>query len=125
MTADSMPGTTHSEGILERVRTLEATGLRTFMAGTPIVRARTVGSYVYDADGNEYLDLHGGFAVATVGYCHPRVTEAIQRQAAVMTHCPSATPSELRVELYERLIRLTPDGLDRVMLGITGASANE
>jgi len=42
-----------------------------------------------------------------------------------MTHCPSAAPSELRAELYERLLAIAPTGLDRVLLAITGATANE
>jgi 4-aminobutyrate aminotransferase-like enzyme len=53
------------------------------------------------------------------------VTEAIQRQAGVMTHCPSAAPSEVRAELYERLAAIAPPALDRVLLAVTGAMANE
>ena len=63
--------------------------------------------------------------MANVGYCHPRVTEAITRQAGVMTHCPSAAPSEVRAELYDRLAAIAPPELDRVLLAITGAMANE
>jgi 4-aminobutyrate aminotransferase-like enzyme len=80
---------------------------------------------VWDEEGNEYVDLYAGFAVANVGWCHPRVTEAIQRQAAVMTHCPSAHPSRVRLELYERLASLAPPGLERILISITGSMANE
>jgi 4-aminobutyrate aminotransferase-like enzyme len=99
--------------------------MRTFWEPEPLVWARTEGCHVWDAEGNAYLDLYAGFAVSNVGYCHPRVTEAIQRQAAVMTHCPSAAPSAVRAELYERLLAIAPPGLDRVLLAITGAMANE
>jgi 4-aminobutyrate aminotransferase-like enzyme len=117
--------TASSESVRERVRALEGTGMRTFWEPEPVVWAQTEGSQVWDAEGRAYLDLYGGFAVANVGYCHPGVTEAIQRQAAVMTHCPSAAPSEMRAELYERLAAIAPPGLDRILLGITGAMANE
>jgi 4-aminobutyrate aminotransferase-like enzyme len=117
--------TASSESVRERIRALEGTGMRTFWEPEPLVWARTEGSQVWDVEGRAYLDLYGGFAVANVGYCHPRITEAIQRQAGVMTHCPSAAPSEARAELYDRIAAIAPPGLDRILLAITGAMANE
>ena len=114
-----------SQSVLERIRATEGTGMRTFWEPEPLVWARTEGCHVWDADGRAYLDLYAGFAVANVGYCHPRVTAAIREQAGVMTHCPSAAPSETRAELYERLLAIAPPPLDRVLLAITGAMANE
>jgi 4-aminobutyrate aminotransferase len=99
--------------------------MRTWSDPEPLVWARTAGDRVWDEDGREYLDLYAGFAVATVGYCHPRVTEAIAAQAAEMTHCPSAHPSRVRAELYERLARITPKPLSRFLLAVTGSLANE
>jgi 4-aminobutyrate aminotransferase-like enzyme len=116
---------TGSERLRERIRALEGTGMRTFWEPEPLVWARTEGCHVWDAEGRSYLDLYAGFAVANVGYCHPRVTEAIRAQAGVMTHCPSAAPSEVRADLYERLLGIAPPSLDRVLLAITGAMANE
>jgi 4-aminobutyrate aminotransferase-like enzyme len=99
--------------------------MRTWSEPEPLVWARTAGDRVWDEDGREYLDLYAGFAVATVGYCHPRVTEAIRAQSAEMTHCPSAHPSRVRAELYERLARIAPAGLSRYLLAVTGSLANE
>jgi 4-aminobutyrate aminotransferase-like enzyme len=117
--------TAESQNVLERIRAVEGTGMRTFWEEQPLVWARTECCHVWDADGRSYLDLYAGFAVANVGYCHPRVTDAIREQAGLMTHCPSAAPSELRAELYERLLAIAPPSLDRVLLAITGAMANE
>lgn len=117
--------TAPSKHVLERIRAVEGTGMRTFWEPEPLVWSRTEGCHVWDADGRSYLDLYAGFAVASVGYCHPRVTAAIREQAGVMTHCPSAAPSESRAELYERLLAIAPPPLDRVLLAITGAMANE
>jgi 4-aminobutyrate aminotransferase-like enzyme len=117
--------TASSESVRERIRAVEGTGMRTFWEPEPLVWARTEGCHVWDAEGTRYLDLYGGFAVANVGYCHPRVTEAIRAQAGVMTHCPSAAPSAVRAELYERLLEIAPPSLDRVLLAVTGAMANE
>jgi 4-aminobutyrate aminotransferase-like enzyme len=114
-----------SESVRERIRAVEGTGMRTFWEPEPLVWARTEGCHVWDAEGRAYLDLYAGFAVANVGYCHPRVTEAIRDQAGVMTHCPSAAPAEIRADLYERLLVIAPPSLDRVLLAVTGAMANE
>jgi len=114
-----------SESVRERIRAAEGTGMRTFWEPEPLVWARTEGSHVWDAEGRAYLDLYAGFAVANVGYCHPRVTAAIREQAGVMTHCPSAAPSEIRAELHERLLAIALPTLDRVLLAVTGAMANE
>ena len=99
--------------------------MRTWSEPEPLVWTRTAGDRVWDEDRREYLDLYAGFAVATVGYCHPRVTEAIREQAGEMTHCPSAHPSRVRAELYERLARIAPTGLSRFLLAVTGSLANE
>jgi 4-aminobutyrate aminotransferase-like enzyme len=114
-----------SQDVCDRIRRLEGTGTRTFSDDPPLVWSRTVGSHIWDEDGVEYLDLYAGFAVASLGYCHPAVTAAIVRQAATMTHCPSAAPSRVRAELYERLAGIAPHPLQRVLPAITGAMANE
>ena len=122
------PDTEHgtaSDLVRGRLRALEGTGMRTFAEDEPLVWARTSGTTVWDADGRPYLDLYAGFAVATVGYCHPAVTTALIEQAQTMTHCPSAAPSAVRADFYERLVALTPDGLERVLLATTGSAANE
>lgn len=99
--------------------------MRTWSDPEPLVWARTAGDRVWDEDGREYLDLYAGFAVAALGYCHPRVTEAIRAQAGEMTHCPSAHPSRVRAALYERLARIAPEPLRRFLLAVTGSLANE
>jgi 4-aminobutyrate aminotransferase-like enzyme len=111
--------------IVDRLRKLEGGGLRTFAEDPPFVWENAKGCHVEDADGRRYLDLYGGFAVAAVGYGHPRVVEAIQRQAATLMHCPSAHPSRVRAEFYEALASIAPSGLDRFLPAITGAMANE
>ncbi len=114
-----------AEAIRARTRALEGAGLRTFGIDDPIVWERTAGAHVWDADGTAYLEMNGGFAAATVGFCHPRVTAAIVAQAGTMTHCPSAAPSPVRADFYERLIGIAPAPLTRVIPAITGSQATE
>jgi glutamate-1-semialdehyde 2,1-aminomutase len=61
------------------------------------------GSKVYDVDGNEYVDLHGGYGAALAGHAHPAMTEAIRSQAGLGTHF--AQPTENAITVAEELAR--------------------
>ncbi len=111
--------------VIEECRRRESTGMRTFTRDPPLVWEETHGAIVKDIDGNSYLDLYGGYAVANIGYCNPSVVEAVRDQAGRMIHCPSAYPSRIRVELLKRLAMIAPGGLTRIMFSLTGAEANE
>ncbi len=116
-----------SEGarIAERLRRHEGGGLRSFAETPPLVWEKAQGCHIEDADGKRYLDLYGGYAVAAIGYSHPRVVGAIRAQAETLMHCPSAHPSRVRAEFYEALSAIAPVGLDRFLPAVTGAMANE
>jgi 4-aminobutyrate aminotransferase-like enzyme len=92
----------------------------------PIIWAASRGSNVVDADGNVYVDLTSGFGVAAVGHGHPRVLEAIQRQAATLVHAlGDLHPSDVKIQLLERLARLAPWPDARVVLSLHGGDAVE
>ena len=65
-----------------------------FQAGDPypVYVDRGLGSHVWDVDGNEYLDFHGGFGVNVVGHAHPKIVEAITHAAQTGTHFAAPTP---------------------------------
>jgi 4-aminobutyrate aminotransferase len=73
------------------------------------VPRRGAGSVVEDVDGNIFLDLNAGIAVASTGHCHPKVVEAIQRQATELLHY-SASDFFLPVysDVCERLDEISP-----------------
>jgi 4-aminobutyrate aminotransferase len=75
----------------------------------PLVPARGAGSVVEDVDGNRFLDFNAGIAVCSTGHSHPRVVEAITRQASELLHY-SASDFYLPVysRVCEELDRLTP-----------------
>jgi 4-aminobutyrate aminotransferase-like enzyme len=114
-----------ADRIVERLRRHEGGGLRSFAETPPLVWEKAEGCHVEDADGKRYLDLYGGYAVAAIGYGHPRVVAAIRAQAETLMHCPSAHPSRVRAEFYEALASIAPAGLDRFLPAVTGAMANE
>lgn len=88
-----------------------------------IVRGR--GTTVWDADGNQYLDMTSGQGVALLGHSHPAVVEAVSDQSQRLITCPEIFYNDRRAELYERLGRHTPEGLDRFFLCNSGAEAVE
>ena len=93
----------------------------------PLVVKRGEGAMIEDVDGNRFLDFNAGIAVVAAGHCHPRVVEAVQRQAAELLHM-SGTDFyyENMVTLAEKLARLTPGGVERrVYFGNSGTEAVE
>ena len=71
----------------------------------PIVAERGAGVWLYSNDGEKYLDLYGGHAVAATGHCHPQVVEAIQRQAAELEKDATKKKAYLTraISTYEQL----------------------
>ncbi|MBW7866436.1 MAG: acetylornithine transaminase [Candidatus Hydrogenedens sp.] len=67
--------------------------------------ARGEGARLWDADGREYLDFFAGIAVCNLGHCHPKVTEAVCRQAATLVHVSNLYYIEPQVQLAETLSR--------------------
>ena len=84
---------------------------------------RGEGAYVWDSEGNKYLDFLGGIAVLSLGHAHPVLVKAVSEQIATLGHVSNyfATPPQL--ELAARLTRLT--GGDRVYFCNSGAEAIE
>ena len=93
----------------------------------PLVVSRAKGSRIWDADGNEYLDLLSGAAVNNLGHCHPEVVRAIEAQARELIHNTLAyTYYEQAVTLAEKLVRLTPGGFPKkVSFGLSGGDSND
>ena len=76
---------------------------------TPIAIDHAHGALVTDVDGNTMLDFSGGLGCHIVGYSHPRVVEAVRRQAARFSHTDfSVIPYEAYIELAERLNAKAP-----------------
>jgi acetylornithine/N-succinyldiaminopimelate aminotransferase len=89
----------------------------------PIAWSRGHGAYLYDADGNRYLDFFCGLAVTNLGHGNPRVVRAIKDQAEKLTHVSNVFHTEPTARLAERLA--TRFGNGRVFFGNSGAEANE
>jgi len=90
----------------------------------PLVIVRGQGASLFDADGVEYLDCASGHGVANLGHAHPKVAEAIYKQASTLITLFETFPNDQRAELMKRLTSLI-DGLDRVFLCNSGTEAVE
>ncbi len=109
--------------IVERDRTYLATTTKS----APIVIKRASGSIVEDVDGNLLIDFSSGISVLNVGHAHPKVVEAIARQAALFTHFAGTDfYYGIQTMLAERIGKITPGKhRKKVFFGNSGAEANE
>ena len=93
----------------------------------PLVVKRGKGMMIEDVDGNRFLDFTSGIATCSTGHCHPKVVEAITRQAEELIHMSGTDfyyPSQIK--LAERLARITPgNNKKKVFFGNSGAEAIE
>ena len=86
---------------------------------------RGKGCYVYDKDGNEYLDLYGGHAVISIGHAHPHYVEAIAHQVSQLGFYSNSVENSLQQRLAEKLGRISGYDDYRLFLCNSGAEANE
>jgi acetylornithine/N-succinyldiaminopimelate aminotransferase len=92
-------------------------------ARTPVTFVKGEGVHLIDEDGTRYLDMLAGIAVNAVGHCHPKVVEAITRQASTLDHVSNLYLTQPQLELAKRLHDLT--GWGKVFFANSGAEANE
>ncbi len=97
----------------------------TFLADDfPIFWDSASGAVVTDVDGNEYVDCTAAFGVANAGHCNERVVAALAKQAGRLVHgMGDVHPTQIRVELYERLAAVLPPALSATFLSSTGSEA--
>jgi 4-aminobutyrate aminotransferase len=110
--------------VLEKDRELV---MQSFSRWYPLVVDRGEGVYVYDVDGNKYLDFNAGIAVMALGHGNDAVTNAIIRQVKKLTHY-SFTDFlyEPAISLAEKLSTIAPQRPNtRIFFGNSGAEANE
>ena len=86
---------------------------------------RGSGCNVWDADGNEYLDLYGGHAVISIGHCHPHYIECVTRQLNLLGFYSNSVQNHLQTEFAERLGKACGYEDYSLFMVNSGAEANE
>lgn len=89
----------------------------------PIVVERADGCYIYDINGNKYLDFLSGIAVNALGHSHPEIIEAAEAQIRKYMHISNYFYQEPQIKLAEKLSQIS--GYDRVFFSNSGTEATE
>ncbi|WP_170285777.1 adenosylmethionine--8-amino-7-oxononanoate transaminase [Heliorestis convoluta] len=92
----------------------------------PIVIEKGEGAYLYDFTGHSYLDAVSSWWVNLFGHCNPRINKAIKKQLDQLEHVIFANFShQPAIELAEKIVDITPPGLNKVFFADNGSSAVE
>ncbi|MFQ5873219.1 MAG: aminotransferase class III-fold pyridoxal phosphate-dependent enzyme, partial [Dehalococcoidia bacterium] len=91
---------------------------------TPVLE-RAEGIYLYDEDGNRYMDASGGPMAVNLGHGDRRVVEAITKQAEKFAYCHPVLSNRPRAELCERISQVAPGNLNTTFLASGGSEAVE
>lgn len=91
----------------------------------PVTVERGLGTHVWDTNGKEYIDCMGGYGVALVGHCNPRVVKAIKAQLDKIITVHSSFYNKTREQFLENLIKIAPKNLNQVYLSNSGTEAVE
>ena len=91
----------------------------------PVVAERGDGVWIYTSNGDQYLDLYGGHAVAATGHCHPHIVAAIREQSARLLFYSNLVYSEARARAAEKLVSIAPAPLTKAFFCNSGTEANE
>src|ERR1700684_3171537 len=91
----------------------------------PLVADHASMQYLWDVEGNKYLDFFGGILTIGVGHCNPKVTSKIKAQVDKLQHLSTLYPNEAIVALAEKVAQLTPGALQSSFFTSSGTEANE
>lgn len=91
----------------------------------PLIVARAKDHYLWDIEGNRYLDFFGGVLTVSVGHCNDEVTERTIEQLKKVQHTSTLYINELMVQVAEKIAELTPGRLKKCFFTSSGSEANE
>src|SRR6516165_8358212 len=92
----------------------------------PLVIARAKNQYVWDADGNQYLDFFGGIVTISVGHCNDEVNEKVHCQIDTLQHVSTVFANEPQAALAQKIASITPGKqLTKSFFSNSGTEANE
>jgi 4-aminobutyrate aminotransferase len=91
----------------------------------PLVLERAKNQFVWDADGNKYLDFFGGILTVSVGHCNDQVNKTVHEQVDKLQHVSTVFATEPQAALAKKVAALTPGGLTKSFFTNSGTEANE
>ncbi|HEV7642692.1 MAG TPA: aspartate aminotransferase family protein [Pyrinomonadaceae bacterium] len=91
----------------------------------PIALVKGEGAYVWDDQGNRYLDCFGGVLTVSVGHANPRVNEAIIKQTNTLQHASTLYANQPQGDLAEKLAEISPGDLKKSFFTVSGTEADD
>src|SRR6266581_1034283 len=92
----------------------------------PLVVSHAKDQYVWDADGNQYLDFFGGIVTVSVGHCNETVNAKLRKQMGTLQHVSTVFANEPQAALAKKIASITPEGkLTKSFFTSSGTEANE
>jgi 4-aminobutyrate aminotransferase-like enzyme len=111
--------------IIERYKNVMFPAATPYHGDNPIVVSHAKDQYLWDIDGNRYLDFFGGVLTVSVGHCNDEITAATHEQLNKVQHTTTLYINEIMVKLAEKVAELTPGRLQKVYFTNSGTEANE
>jgi acetylornithine/LysW-gamma-L-lysine aminotransferase len=109
----------------KEVMDIEQRYLANVFSKKPVVFTRGKGALLWDINGKDYVDCASSYGVAALGHCHPKIVAAIKAQAEQLITLHSCYYNDKRAEFIQKLVNITPKGLDKAFLSNSGAESVE
>lgn len=91
----------------------------------PVALTKGEGMYVWDEEGNKYLDCFGGVLTISVGHAHPKLVEATTEQMKTLHHTSTLYANKQQSDLAEKLYQITPGNLKKSFFSNSGTEADD
>ncbi len=114
-----------SANLLERYQNVMFSAASPYHKDNPIIVDHAKDQYIWDVDGKKYLDFFGGVLTVSVGHCNEEITQRTIEQLQKVQHTTTIYINEIMVRLAEKVVEMTPAGLDKVYFTNSGTEANE
>ena len=109
----------------QEIMDIESLYLANVFSKKPLVFTRGKGALLWDINGKEYIDCASSYGVAALGHCHPKIVAAIKTQAEQLITLHSCYYNDKRAEFIQKLVSITPKGLNKAFLSNSGAESVE
>ncbi|MEO1440733.1 MAG: aspartate aminotransferase family protein [Chloroflexota bacterium] len=116
---------TKTQALLERHNNVMFDAIHPYFGDHPIAVDRAKDQYMWDVEGNRYLDFFGGVLTVSVGHCNDEITERTVQQLRTAQHTSTLYINEIMVRAAEKVVELVPGRLGKVYFTSSGSEANE
>lgn len=123
--ADLAPATQKTQSLVERQNNVIFPAVHNMYHDYPLAVDYAKDQFVYDVEGNQYLDFFGGVLTVSVGHCNEEITERIIEQFKKAQHTSTLYINEIMIQVAEKLAELTPGRLQKTYFTSSGTEANE